>query len=170
MGSPNCSRETTPFNPLHTWSDGRYRRKERVTLPPVRERSVYHAGQGSPLSLRRACPHSTPFHLHGLDLAWSVALNPHGRGRVAGTADGREGAAHSDESRSAEQGRGDRLAAPAGRAALPPLHVRHLLTPVLLPLSGHCPGLLMRALRAFKKWRHAMINLVEGAFSYWIEG
>jgi hypothetical protein len=97
LGTPKVSRETTPFSPLHTWGDGRYRWKERVTLPPVRERSVSHAGQGSPLSLRRACPHSTLFHLHGLDLAWSLALNSHGRGRVAGTADGRERAAHGED-------------------------------------------------------------------------
>src|SRR5438132_1574691 len=74
----------------------------------MRECSVPHADQGSPLSLRRACPRSTPCHLHGLDLAWSVALNPHGRGRVAGTAD-RESRASSHGQQKKDVGTAQRL-------------------------------------------------------------
>ena len=59
--------------------------KERWMLPPVRDRQAYHAGQGQG---KRAHPFH-PYHLRGLDLAWSGTLNPRGsRGRVAGAVDG----------------------------------------------------------------------------------
>lgn len=85
-------------------------------LPPVRVRQVYHAGQGQG---KRAHAHH-PHHLRDLDLAWSVVLNPRGsRGRVAGTADGRQAGDFGQLTVGRKDGRGDRLPAPAGRTAFP---------------------------------------------------
>jgi hypothetical protein len=74
--------------------------EKSLKLPPARECQVYHAGQGQ----GKRAPTHRPRHLHGLDLAWSGVLNPRGsRGRVAGTADGRQGQTRGEGSRSAER-------------------------------------------------------------------
>lgn len=70
---------------------------------------------------KRAHPHH-PRHLRGLDLAWSVAFNPHGgdASRARQTADeGRQTHPVGTHGRQ-EEGRGDRSAAPADRGRLPP--------------------------------------------------
>ena len=70
---------------------------------------------------KQARPDLSPHLLRGLDVAWSVTLNPRGsRGRVAGTADGREVRESGTASGRQREGRGDRLPAPAEGAAFPP--------------------------------------------------
>ncbi len=72
---------------------------------------------------KQARPDLSPHLLRGLDVAWSVTLNPRGsRGRVAGTADGREVRESGTASGRQREGRGDRLPAPAERGPpfLPP--------------------------------------------------
>ncbi len=73
---------------------------------------------------KQARPDLSPHLLRGLDVAWSVTLNPRGsRGRVAGTADSREVRESGTACGRQREVRGDRLPAPAarGRLSSPPL-------------------------------------------------
>src|SRR5258708_26502148 len=66
----------------------------------------------------KGAPTFPPHRLHGLDAAWCVALVPHREGTRCGIGRRQTGSGEADESRSAEEGRGDRLAAPADRGRL----------------------------------------------------
>jgi len=70
---------------------------------------------------------------------------------------------HSDASRSVEERRGDRLAAPAEQATVPPPSRPSPggSDPVCCVQTG-CPGGLMRTLLTFDKGWYAVIELVKG--------